>query len=539
MPSHSSDSNLLDSPKRHRRPLAVARRARETKLERELQAAKEFIDKILTSLNDHYVIFDKEWRYVYVNEAAARTLGLPKEQLLGKVIWELFPEAVGNQFYHELHRARDEGKDFVSEHYYAQWNMWFENRFYILPDGVAVLSIDITSRKRAEAAQRQSEQMLDFALRSANMVAWQWDIEQDVISFSHADNHIYGTVASYPSAQSFTTVYPDDLDAHRQKVWQCAHDGTPYHSTYRIIRPDTGAINWIDEWGFGLLDAEGKVSKLFGVAMESTERIEAEARLQNYADTLRELNATLEERVEQRTEELQRSNRELDQFAYVASHDLKAPLRAINHLATWIAEDAAEQLPLSSQEHLGKLQGRVRRMDTLLDDLLAYSRAGRQRHPAEMVDVGALIERVVASVAPHPDFKVKLVGEMPMLRVEQPPLETVFRNLISNAYKHHHNPGKGVVEISVDLTPPHQEGFVEFVVKDNGPGIAREFHGRIFEMFQTLKPRDQVEGSGIGLAIVKRTVDRRGGTVRVESNVGEGATFRFTWPTTVASSLSN
>ncbi len=171
-------------------------RAPEAEVLAEAQAAKEFVDKVLTGLNDHYVVFDHEWRYTYANDAAARTLGLPKEKLLGNVIWELFPDAVGNHFYQELHRARDAREDISFEHYYQQWDAWYENRIYVLPDGVSVLSIDITARKRAEETQRQSEQMLAFALQSANMVAWQWDIERDLITFSNPDNHIYGTSPS-------------------------------------------------------------------------------------------------------------------------------------------------------------------------------------------------------------------------------------------------------------------------------------------------------------------------------------------------------
>jgi len=254
---------------------------REAELVAEIQAAKDFIDKMMGSLNDHYVIFDRDWRYVYANDAAARTLGVSKEQLIGQLIWELFPAAVGNQFYQELHRARDGGEDFISEHYYAPTGTWFENHFYARTDGVAVLSIDITARKRAEEAKRQSDQMLAFALQSANMVAWEWDVASDLVTISNAGSHIYGTKSTYYSHEdSYKTVYPDDLEKHRAKVLLCGTRGIPYHSNYRIIHPDTGAINWVDEWGFALRNAEGAVTKLFGVAMESTERKETEERLE-------------------------------------------------------------------------------------------------------------------------------------------------------------------------------------------------------------------------------------------------------------------
>jgi light-regulated signal transduction histidine kinase (bacteriophytochrome) len=248
--------------------------------------------------------------------------------------------------------------------------------------------------------------------------------------------------------------------------------------------------------------------------------------LQESERSLRELNATLEERVEQRTAELERSNGELYQFAYVASHDLKAPLRAINHLANWIEEDAGKAMPVTSQEHLTKLRMRVNRMEALLDDLLAYSRVGRQQHQAEVVNIGNLIHDVTYVLAPPVGFTVKICGELPVMKVERIPLETVFRNLIGNAVKHHHRVSEGSVEIHAKA----QNEFVEFAVRDDGPGIAPEYHRRIFEIFQTLLPRDQVEGSGIGLAIVKKSVESQGGTIQVESAPGEGTTFRFTWP---------
>ncbi len=163
---------------------------------------------------------------------------------------------------------------------------------------------------------------------------------------------------------------------------------------------------------------------------------------------LHELNATLEQRVAERTAELERSNRELDQFAYVASHDLRSPLRAIDTLAHWITQDAGDVLPETSRVHLHKLRGRIKRMDALLNDLLDYSRAGRHHHTPEMVDTGALIRDLSDFLAQPAGFQVKLVEPMPVLLAERIPLETVFRNLIGNAIKHHHDAAAGFVEVS-------------------------------------------------------------------------------------------
>ena len=244
------------------------------------------------------------------------------------------------------------------------------------------------------------------------------------------------------------------------------------------------------------------------------------------AAALRALSQSLEVRVQERTLELARSNKELDQFAYVVSHDLKAPLRAIDHLAAWISQDAAGVLRPESLEHLQKLRGRVRRMERLLDDLLTYSRAGRHLHEPAWVDIEALVRDIYFMLAPPPGFVLDIQGPLPRLYAERVPLETVLRNLVANAIKHHDRPAEGWVRISV----VDKDDWVEFTVADNGPGIEPEYHARIFLVFQTLKPRDQVEGSGIGLAVVKKTVENQGGQIAVISHPGRGAAFLFTWP---------
>jgi signal transduction histidine kinase len=247
------------------------------------------------------------------------------------------------------------------------------------------------------------------------------------------------------------------------------------------------------------------------------------------AEELRLLNATLEQQVDERTKELQRSNQDLDQFAYIASHDLKAPLRAIDHLSTWVMEDVGHLLPERSQEHLAKMRSRIMRMEGLLDDLLTYSRAGRFRGEPTTIDLDELVARVIETVSPSEGFRISIEGDMPTLHTYAAPLETVLRNLVGNAIKHHNKP-----EGSVRISAREKDDVIEFAVADDGPGIDPAFHARIFQMFQTLRPRDQVEGSGIGLAVVEKIVTSAGGSIHIESSLGQGATFYFTWPRELA-----
>ncbi|WP_437576182.1 PAS domain S-box protein [Sorangium sp. So ce887] len=221
---------------------------------------------------------------------------------------------------------------------------------------------------------------------------------------------------------------------------------------------------------------------------------------------------------------LERSNKELDQFAYVASHDLKAPLRGIANLTQWIEEDLAGTLGGASREHMTLLRGRVRRMEALIDGILDYSRAGRLRHALEPVDVGQILADVVELIAPAPEASVEVAPGLPVLRTERIPLQQVFMNLISNALKHARRADARVRVGHRDAGLHH-----EFFVEDNGPGIAPEFHERVWGLFQTLEARDKVEGTGIGLSVVKKIVESRGGRIWIDSPRGPGATFRFTW----------
>ncbi len=227
----------------------------------------------------------------------------------------------------------------------------------------------------------------------------------------------------------------------------------------------------------------------------------------------------------EQTSRLEQTNRELDQFAYVASHDLKAPLRGIASLADWIQEDLGERLSAESQEHMRLLEGRVHRMEALIDGILAYSRAGRVRESLEQVDVGALLRELVELLAPPPNAELTIEPGMPVLETERVPLQQVFMNLVGNAIKYG---SRDHLVIAVGVSR-HADLF-EFTVQDNGAGIAPQFHERIWQIFQTLAPRDQIEGAGIGLSVVRKLVETRGGRAWVESDVGRGSTFHFTWP---------
>jgi light-regulated signal transduction histidine kinase (bacteriophytochrome) len=229
--------------------------------------------------------------------------------------------------------------------------------------------------------------------------------------------------------------------------------------------------------------------------------------------------------IDRMAQDVARVNRELDQFAYVASHDLRAPLRGIANLAHWIQEDLGPKVDEESRKHIELLQTRVHRMEALIDGILKYSRAGRLREKSEMVAVGELLAESIELLSPPPAASFVVASEMPKIETERLVLQQVFMNLIDNAIKHSRRTDP---HICIDVAD--RDDFYEFSVKDNGAGIAPEFHERIWETFQTLESKDTVEGTGIGLALVKKHVETRGGKAWVKSGAGEGATFFFLWP---------
>ncbi|CAO5001127.1 histidine kinase [Microcystis aeruginosa] len=282
---------------------------------------------------------------------------------------------------------------------------------------------------------------------------------------------------------------------------------TPYKKEY--IRPDGNIVPVI--MGYDLVAT--KRGEMVAIPLNLIPVKETGLQMQILNATLTKISQLLVKR-----------NQELESFAYVVSHDLKAPLRAIANLSQWLEEDLEENLTEETRHNLRLLQRRVYRLKTMIEGLLDYSRIGLSSLPEETVNLTELIEEIIASLAVPPDFTIEVKSPLPTLVTKRLLLSQVFSNLISNAIKHHQG-HQGHVEIqAID-----RGDYYEFSVKDDGPGIAPEHQEKIFEIFQILNSRDQKENTGIGLSIVKKILDNQGGRIWIESQAGEGATFYFTW----------
>jgi signal transduction histidine kinase len=329
-----------------------------------------------------------------------------------------------------------------------------------------------------------------------------------------------GTALLGPTFVERKTIRIDDL-----------RESELYGTTGPHFGPPTGHPQMVSYLGVPVTGREGRRigALLFGheragVFSESTQRLVEGVAAQT---AIAMDNARLFSEAVNMIAQLEKSNKELDQFAYVVSHDLKAPLRGIANLAQWIEDDLDAVMNDQSREHLHLLNNRVTRLENLIGGILAYARAGRHdKTEVARIDIAALVRDCWELLAPPPTATLVTAPDLPQVNASRPQLQQVLMNLMGNAVKY--NPGR---EITVEVGVVGKRGrFYELFVRDNGVGIAPEFHEKIWGLFQTLERRDKVESTGIGLSIVRKIVESQGGTTRVESGPGEGAKFVFTWP---------
>ncbi len=273
-------------------------------------------------------------------------------------------------------------------------------------------------------------------------------------------------------------------------------------------------MEWVDD------DGGTSLGERIVIIRDVTERQQAAAKLYASTTQLSDLNDDLNST----NRSLLQSNCELDQFAYITAHDLKAPLRAIASLSEWIEEDLDPNSPNETRLQLHLLRGRVYRMQALLNSLLEYSRAGRAQTPISQVNVNRLVADIVEQLAPPATLTIDVAAPLPIFSARKQPLKQVFSHLIDNAIRHHPTQMGKVTISAIDLGEDY-----EFTVADDGDGIEPQYQSRIYTIFQTLKARDLQENVGAGLAIVKKIIAAEGGMIYLESAAGEGAAFKFTW----------
>lgn len=365
-------------------------------------------------------------------------------------------------------------------------------------------------RRTAEGALRETGERLHLALKSSGMGTWRLDLLQDVMSWDESMFGIFGLSPGvfHGGYEDFLNcVHKEDREAMRSDMAKAVETASDYHARYRILLPD-GNERTLESRGRVHHDERGKAVYLSGVTWDITEQRKAEE-IERYAAVL------------------QRSNEELERFAYVASHDLKSPLGNIVHYTNELLKGT------SPREHpqiiLERMHQAAVRMSALIDGLLEYSRAETEAQKMESVELEPLLEEIVLDLESHireHGGSVE-IGHLPSVIGDRLQLRQLFQNLIANGIKFH--PPQHPTRVKVS-SPGCRDGLVEILVEDNGIGIEKEYLEAIFKPFNRLHRRDEYEGSGIGLATCQRIIQRHGGTIEVESRLGEGSVFHICLP---------
>lgn len=472
----------------------------------ELRQHRFLLKALMEYTPDGIYFKDLQSRFLLVSLSKFRTSGIHDSgELRGKSDFDLFTTEHAQKAYDEEQEIIKTGKPLIGVEEKETWLngavTWASTSKmpYYDEDGKIIgtfgISRDITDKKKFEIEVVEKSRILQGIVRHLPVIIFKTDEEGGFTLLQGTDSRIEKFRQSRTAKLSINHA----LQLACKKLKQQSVKEDYFSFTSNCVSEGS---NWHFE---NFLFKEVEEAAFAGFSIDITERKQAEQDLKRHSKNL------------------QKINKELDQFAYVVSHDLKAPLRAINNLSEWIEEDLGDHTNEDLKNNLQLLRGRVLRMQSLIDGILEYSRIGRLHVQTENIDTDRLVLDLIANLAIPDHFIVVKRTRLPVIMANKVRLEQVFMNLISNAVKYHDKP-EGIVEIDYQYV----DGSHQFSVQDDGPGIAPEFHEKVFMIFQTLQSRDMLESTGVGLSIVKKIIEEHGGKVWIESEQGEGAKFIFT-----------
>jgi len=502
--------------------LQVALRARRRQYEvRDLLEQRE---TVLSGISDAFSALDFEWRYTFVNDRVAELAGVPKEKILGRVIWEIFPDAVGGDFYRLSHQVMSTRQPAHGEIFYKPWERWLDTRIYPTKDGIVIFRADITDQKKQEALAyereaklRESQERLQLATQAADIGTFDFFPATGELQFSQRSREMFGippdvtvTYETYLSG-----VHPEDRHIVHETVERVGEPGGSgrFDIEYRTIGISDGKERWVAERGRAVVDPEGLVTRFIGTMLEITDRKNAQILL---------------ERAKNEAEE---ANRAKDRFLAMLSHELRTPLTPV--LMTIASLRREPNLSDDLRRDLELLHRNVELEALLIDDLLDLTRIahGKLELHNDAVDIHATIEHALSiSAGDLTGKKIQVLRHFDAREHhcwgDAARLQQVFWNLMKNAAKF--TPENGRIEISTRNTGTHQ---LVVEIRDNGIGIDDELMPRIFDAFEQggESMTSKYGGLGLGLAICKRVVDLHHGTIEAQSEgKGRGAKFTVT-----------
>jgi len=460
--------------------------------------------------------------------------------LVGQPVRQVFPELDGQGFFEMLDRVYATGEPFIGRGMKVLVQRKAEGPleesfvdFVCQPllgadgkmMGIFVQGHDITEQMVARTALQESEARLRRVVEASGAGTWEMDL---VTGYVSADARLLALFGLPPAAHFsleviLGSIHPEDRARVERAVTSAlaGESAGRYYAEYRTQGSGDGRERWVEGRGQVSFDATGKAVRFLGTGLDITSRKTAE-------EEVRRLNRDLERRVRERTLELREANMELEAFSYSVSHDLRAPLRHITGFAQLLDKRAAPVLDDKSRGYVRTICEAAQKGEQLVNDLLAFSRLGRAELRKSPVDLSRLLEEVQRELAPDCEGRQVLwkVGTLPAVQGDASLLHMAFKNLLANALKYSRLRRVAIIEVLAE----ERDGEVEVSVKDNGVGFDMQFADRLFGVFQRLHTAEQFEGTGIGLANVRRIVQRHGGRIWAEGRPDDGATFQFTLP---------
>ena len=387
-------------------------------------------------------------------------------------------------------------------------------------EGILCVVSDITGLKRTEQRLRRSEQLMVDTQGVAHLGTWEWDVTEPTAHWSDELYRIYGlTRDTYtPSYEAYLQmVHPDDRQRVIDATNRVFHEHVPYSHDERIFRPD-GSMRYLHTWAQPVLAPDGSLLRLVGVCQDITDQKRAEAEVM-------ELNLDLERRVAERTRTIEQSLRDVEAFNAMVSHDLRAPLHVIAMSCQLMAREAGAALPAGFGEHLARIQRSTTHMTQLVTDLLALAHVGNAPLERREVDLSALAEEIAANLRRLGPERQATVEIEPGLRCGADPvlLRSALENLLGNAWKY----SSRVDHAHIAVGGKRDGGRTQYFVRDNGAGFEAPDASEVFKPFTRFHKPSEFAGTGVGLAIVQRIIERHGGSIGAESQPGRGATFVF------------
>ncbi len=472
-------------------------------------------------------LFDREMKYQVASRRWMEVYQLGEQNILGRSHYDVFPEM--SEAWKAVHQRclngateKCEEDAFVRADGVTHWIRW-EIRPWHRADGniggIIIFSEDISARKHAETAMRESEERFRVLANSMSQLAWITRADGYIHWYNRRWYEYTGTTPEQMEGWGWQRVHdPKRLPEVMEKWAAALAAGQPFEMEFPLRGKD-GKFRTFLTRGEPLRDVGGKVTQWFGTNTDVEAMKQAEKQIQ-------QLNAELEERVRERTAQLEAANKELEAFSYSVSHDLRAPLRAVNGFAKIVLDEYGAEMAPGAKDYLEWIRAGGRQMGLLIDDLLAFARLGRQALKVVSVDMTALVEKVVQEAGRQAegrpiDFQI---GVLPRATGDPVLIRQVWVNLIDNAIKYTRGRAPAIITVGGE----NREGKFVYEVRDNGTGFDMKYAGRLFGVFQRLHRAEEFEGTGVGLAIVQRIIHRHGGQVWAEAEPGRGAVFRFT-----------